>query len=149
MTGRIDGELKQSKPIGNLEAEAYLNVQITARLLRDRLAGVLQAHKLDQAGYNALRILRGAGAAGLPPDDVRGRMIDPGADLAPVLGGLVSRGLAVRRAAAVAITPAGKRLADELDAPMADGIHALLGSLGDARLRLLISLLEGVRVHAK
>jgi hypothetical protein len=149
MTGRIDSELKQSKPIGNLEAEAYLNVQITARLLRDRLGAVLQAHKLDQSGYNALRILRGAGAAGLSPADVRGRMIDPAVDPSPVLGGLVSRGLAVRRGTVVAITPAGTRLADELDAPVAEGIRALLGSLGDARLRLLISLLEGVRVHVK
>jgi hypothetical protein len=66
MAGRIQAELQQTKPIGSLEEEAFLNVQRTANVLSQSMAELLKEHDLTQTQYNVLRILRGAGRRGSP-----------------------------------------------------------------------------------
>ncbi|MDQ3522564.1 MAG: MarR family transcriptional regulator, partial [Gemmatimonadota bacterium] len=65
MTSSLQQELKQQKPFGSLEEAAFLNLLRTASILSERVGEVLKAKGLTPTQYNVLRILRGAGPAGL------------------------------------------------------------------------------------
>ncbi len=54
------------KPFDSIEEEVFLNLQRTAESLMGGLSEVLKAFDLTATQYNVLRILRGAGPAGLP-----------------------------------------------------------------------------------
>jgi DNA-binding MarR family transcriptional regulator len=152
MAGRIQAELKQSKPLGSLEEEAYLNVQRTANALSQRLMELLRAHDLTPAQYNVLRILRGAGRDGLNASDIAGRMISRDPDVTRLVDRLEKRGLVERwrcsedrRVVWTRISPAGRELIDPLDAPL-DRLHRhMLSHMAPERLRLLVELLEEAR----
>src|SRR5687768_10825785 len=96
MTGRIQEELKQSRPIGSLEEEAFLNLQRTANVLQDEIADLLRRHELTQSQYNVLRILRGAGEHGLTASDIGERMITRDPDVTRLVDRLEKRGLVER-----------------------------------------------------
>ena len=85
MPGKLQHEIKQNRPIGSLEEEAYLNVQRTANVLVQGLADVLKRHDLTPTQYNVLRLLRGAGDGGLTAGDVGDRMITRDPDVTRLL----------------------------------------------------------------
>jgi len=133
----------------SLEEQAFVALQRTADCLGWRVAEMLKAHGLSPTQYNALRILRGAGDAGLACSDIAERMINRDPDITRLVNRLEKRGL-VRRSRAnndrrvitTRITAAGLQLLKSLDAPV-DAIHRdLLGHLGERRLHSLITLLE-------
>ena len=152
MVGRIQAELKQGKPLGSLEEEAYLNLQRTANALEQRVAELLRAHDLTLAQYNVLRILRGAGRDGLNASDIAGRMISRDPDVTRLVDRLEKRGLVERwrctedrRVVWTRLAPDGQALIDPLDAPV-DRLHRdMLAHMGPERLRLLVELLEEAR----
>lgn len=152
MAGRIQAELKQSKPLGSLEEEAYLNVQRTAITLSQRLMELLRAHDLTPAQYNVLRILRGAGQDGLNASDIAGRMISRDPDVTRLVDRLEKRGLVERwrcsedrRVVWTRIAPAGRELIDPLDAPLNQLHRDMLSHMAPDRLQLLVELLEEAR----
>ncbi len=152
MAGRIQAEIKQSKPLGSLEEEAYLNVQRTANALSQPLTEMLRAHDLTPAQYNVLRILRGAGEAGLNASDIAGRMISRDPDVTRLVDRLEKRGLVERwrcshdrRVVWTRISAGGRELIDPLDAPL-DALHkSMLEHMPQDRLQMLIELLEEAR----
>ncbi len=89
-------ELRQTKPFLHIEEEAFLNVQRTADVLMQQLASVLKSHGLSATQYNVLRILRGAGMAGMTCKDVGSRMISPDPDITRLLDRLEKRNLLTR-----------------------------------------------------
>ncbi|HEX2202380.1 MAG TPA: MarR family transcriptional regulator [Longimicrobium sp.] len=152
MPGKLQAEIQQTKPLGSLEEEAFLNVQRTANVLSQGMAELLKEHDLTQTQYNVLRILRGAGEKGLNAGDIAGRMITRDPDVTRLLDRLEKRGLVERwrctedrRVVWTRITPAGLEALAPLDAP----VHALhvtqLKHLGRDRLTDLIELLEAAR----
>ena len=152
MAGRIQAELKQSRPIGSLEEEAYLNVQRTSNTLSQGIAELLRSHDLTPAQYNVLRILRGAGEDGLTASDIAGRMISRDPDVTRLVDRLEKRGLVDRwrcshdrRVVWTRLSPAGRALIDPLDAPL-DALHRrLLSHMSPEKLQTLIALLEEAR----
>ncbi|HEX5871286.1 MAG TPA: MarR family transcriptional regulator [Longimicrobium sp.] len=152
MAGRIQAELKQSRPIGSLEEEAYLNVQRTSNTLSQGIAELLRSHDLTPAQYNVLRILRGAGEDGLTASDIAGRMISRDPDVTRLVDRLEKRGLVDRwrcshdrRVVWTRLSPAGRALIDPLDAPL-DALHRrLLSHMAPEKLQTLIALLEEAR----
>ncbi|HEU0013140.1 MAG TPA: MarR family transcriptional regulator [Longimicrobium sp.] len=152
MPGRIQAEIKQTRPFGSAEAEAFLNLQRTAHALAAGLAALLKAHHLTRPQYNVLRILRGAGEQGLPAGEVVERMITRDPDVTRLIDRLEARGLVERRRCGedrrvvwTRITPAGLEAVGALDAPV-DALHRRqLGHLGPERLAELIRLLEEAR----
>lgn len=152
MAGRIQAELKQSKPLGSLEEEAYLNVQRTANALAQRIAELLRSHDLTPAQYNVLRILRGAGHDGLNASDIGGRMISRDPDVTRLVDRLEKRGLVERwrcsedrRVVWTRLSPAGRELIDPLDAPLNELHRDMLSHMAPERLQLLVELLEEAR----
>jgi DNA-binding MarR family transcriptional regulator len=152
MAGRIQAELKQTRPIGSLEEEAYLNVLRTSNALGQGVADLLRSHDLTSAQYNVLRILRGAGEDGLTASDIAGRMISRDPDVTRLVDRLEKRGLVDRwrcshdrRVVWTRLSQAGRELIDPLDEPL-DALHRrLLSHMPPEKLQTLISLLEEAR----
>lgn len=152
MPTTLQAELRQSKPFGSLEQEATLSIARTAALLEHGMAEALRPHELTPTQYNALRILRGAGAEGLCRNEVRDRLIARVPDATRLLDRLEEMGLVVRgregedrRFVRARITPAGLGLLTRLDSVI-DQVHRRqLGHLGERKLRSLIDVLAEAR----
>jgi len=152
VTPHLQGEIKQRKPFVSLEAEVYLNLQRTADALARKEAAVLKPFGLSATQYNVLRILRGAGKAGLPCGEIGERMITRDPDITRLLDRMEKRGLLQRardskdrRVVIARILRRGLDLLDELDAPLVGLQKTLLKGLKAEELRTLSELLERAR----
>jgi DNA-binding MarR family transcriptional regulator len=152
MAGRIQAELRQSRPFGSLEEEAYLNIQRTSNTLSQAISELLRSHDLTSAQYNVLRILRGAGEGGLNASDIAGRMISRDPDVTRLVDRLEKRGLVDRwrcsedrRVVWTRLSQAGRDLIDPLDAPLDELHRRLLSHMAPEKLQTLIALLEEAR----
>jgi len=148
-------EIKQTRPFTSSLEEALLNIVRTAGLLTYAAAEALKPYGLTPTQYNALRILRGAGAAGLPCGAIAERMITRDSDITRLLdrlGGmqLVERGRLEqdRRVVTVTLTEKGSQLLERLD-PVVRQMHQdRLGHMDEASLSTLIRGLERARERA-
>ncbi len=152
MTRRLQDEIKQTKPFRSLEEEVLLGLARTADAMARAGEEVLKASGLTATQYNVLRILRGAGTAGLSCGDVAGRMITRDPDLTRLLDRLEGRGLVTRardgedrRVVVTRITRAGLSLLAELDEPVQAQNRKAVGHLGEQKLRSLAQLLDEAR----
>ncbi len=145
-------ELKMTRPFGSLVQEAHLSIMRTAAILEHAFEEALKPHGITATQYNVLRILRGAGDAGLCRNEVGERMVRRVPDVTRLLDRLEEAGLIVRerggsdrRYVSTRITRQGEKLLATLD-PRVQEIHEeLLGHLGALRLKQLIALLGEVR----
>lgn len=154
MSTSLQREIRQSKPFPSPEAEAALSVARTAALLDAELSDALKPHGLTPTQYNVLRILRGAGEAGLCRYEVADRLVTPGPDVTRLLDRLEevdhverARDPEDRRQVKARITRKGLGLLAELDDVLAalhrrqfehldaDGLHTLIDLLAVARER--------------
>jgi DNA-binding MarR family transcriptional regulator len=145
-------ELKQNKPFASSVQEAVLGIKRTAALLDLRLADLLRPYGLTPTQYNVLRILRGAGAEGLPRCEVQGRLVAPVADTTRLLDRLEKMGLVVRarntddrRVVTSKITPRGLAVLEKVAAPLKELEDNEVGRVTDTRLRTLIGILDEIR----
>jgi DNA-binding MarR family transcriptional regulator len=155
VASKLQRELKQTKPFKSLEEEVILNVARTAEFLASSGAEVFKRAELTATQYNALRILRGAGAEGLSCGEIGVRMVTTVPDVTRLLDRLEARGLISRerpannrRVVVARITDDGLRVLSELDAPVEESNRRLAGHLGKARLKTLNELLEALRGEA-
>ena len=93
MAGRLQKEIRQTKPFASLEEEIFLNLQRTAEVLMRRLTEELKPSDLTPTQYNVLRILRGAEPDGLPCREISARMVTHDPDVTRLLDRLEKRGL--------------------------------------------------------
>lgn len=156
MTGRVRAEIKQKKPFRLLEEEAFVTLQRTADAMLQGVAEVLKPAGLSPTQYNVLRILRGAGPAGLACRELGERMITRDPDITRLLDRLEDRGLVNRRreredrrVITTRITEAGVGILQRLDAPIGEFHQKRLGHLGEDQLRSLIALLESARAPGR
>ena len=152
MTTKLQKELKQTKPFKSLEEEVVLNVARTAEVLASASAEVFKRVDLTPTQYNALRILRGAGAEGLACREISERMVTKESDITRLLDRLEGRGLISRerpannrRLVITRITKEGLRVLAELDEPVSESHRRQVGHLGKAQLKTLNKLLETLR----
>lgn len=145
-------EIKQRRPFRSRGHEGVVSLLRTADQLKRDLACVVEPHGLTLQQFNVLRILRGAGARGLPTLDIAERMIEQAPGITRLLDRLEKKALVRRercpkdrRQVLVAITPGGLRLLAGLDGPVAEADDALLARLGSRRTVTLIRLLDDVR----
>src|SRR5271170_7421521 len=121
----LQAELKQKIPFTSREQETYLSLLRTADALQAQVEAWLKRFGLTGTQYNALRILRGAGAEGLPCREIGERMITHDPDITRLLNRLEDRGFVERTRAKQdrriiygKITPAGLKLLREMDEPI-------------------------------
>ncbi len=148
----LQAELKQTVPFTSREQEAYLSLMRTADALETQVEARLKEFGLTGTQYNALRILRGAGAEGLPCREIGERMITHDPDITRLLNRLEDRGFVERtrsrhdrRVIYGKITAAGLRLLREMDNPIEKHGRGMLRHVGQDKLKQLIELLELVR----
>jgi len=152
MVGRLQVEIKQTKPFGNLADEAFLNLQRTTDFLMRRIAETLKPFGITPAQYNVLRILRGAGKSGLITREIGERMITFVPDSTRMLDRLESRnlicrerGVKDRRLVTACITTEGLDMLTKLD-PIFKAFHTnLLTDCNEKQLSQLIEILERLR----
>ena len=116
------------------------------------LARVVEPSGLSLAQYNALRIIRGAGAGGIPTLSIRERMIEEGTTITRLLDKLEEAGLIRRersypdrRQVLCFVSDAGRALLEDLDPQVNAADEAVVASLDDAQLVRFIELLDMVR----
>jgi len=135
--------------VPSLEEQAYILLQRSADRLQTRFAMWLKPSGLSPTQYNALRILRGAGEQGLPCSEIGERMFTRDPDITRLVDRLAKRGLVLRRhdkqdrrVVRATITAEGLEQLQNLDAPLQEFLHGLLGHVDEGKLRQLIDLLE-------
>ena len=142
----------QTKPSTCREEGVYLGIQTAAERLRAGFNDLFRSRDLTGAQYNVLRILRGAGKAGLSCREIGDRMINRDSDITRMLDRLESRGLIRRerqiddrRVVLAFIAKAGLNLLTELDGPVQE-LHKLqLGHMSENELDALSKLLHRAR----
>lgn len=156
MMADLAEELKQTKPFASKEQEVYLNIQRTAEVLSWTMTDLLKPFELTQVQYNVLRILRGAGEAGIKCSEISQRLITKDSDITRLLDRLEKRGLVVRerdakdrRIVNALITDDGLDILSQLDEPGVERIKHVLGHLGDELLDRLNALLVLARANVK
>lgn len=92
----LQAELKQSKPFDTLADEAVVALLRTASLVRRAISQRVEPYGISPAQYNVLRILRGAGPAGLPTLAVRDRLVEEAPGITRVVDKLEEAGHVAR-----------------------------------------------------
>jgi len=152
----LQAELQQRLPIPSTRQEAFLGFLRTGAVMRRPVARVIESHSISMAQYNVLRILRGAGDAGLPTLDIRERMIEEAAGITRLIDKLERASLvrrsrhesADRRQVYCHITADGLALLRNLDPMVELAIEAALAMLSGPELKALIALLDRIRAGA-
>jgi DNA-binding MarR family transcriptional regulator len=154
MSGQLQRELRQSRPFASRRIEAHLNLARTADTIARLADAILKPHDLSATTYNVLRILRGAGAEGLPVGEIGGRLVSREPDVTRLIDRLERRGLvergrddADRRVVRVSATAAGRALVARigLDQKLHDAHGPHLGTLSAVELDTFITLCERIR----
>ena len=172
--GGLQAEIKQTRPFRSSGQEAVVALLRTADVLRRRFAALLAPTEITVQQYNVLRILRGAGAAGLPTLEIAERMVERAPGITRLIDKLEAAGLVARERSAedrravvcratakglvarkrcpedrrqvlCRITPAGLALLARLDRPMARADGDCLGMLSAAERRTLTAILAAIR----
>ena len=148
----LQREIRQSRPFRSAAEEASLGVVRTAAMIRRAVARVVEPFGITPAQYNVLRILRGAGTAGLPTLAVRDRLLEEAPGITRLLdrlerSGLVrrSRSTPDRRQVMCHPTPRGLALLTRLDPLIGAADESGAAGLRVKEQRALIQLLDRVR----
>src|SRR5688572_32079189 len=148
----VQSEIRQTKPFRSPAQEATIALLRTASVVSRAVARVIEPSGLSLAQYNALRIVRGAGAAGIPTLSIRDRMIEEGTTITRLLdkleeAGFIRRERSVpdRRQVMCYVTADGKKLLDEID-PLVDAADdEAVSVLSEEQLDQFLEYLDTVR----
>jgi DNA-binding MarR family transcriptional regulator len=150
--GSVQAEIRQRIPFRSPAEESAVTLMRTASVVGRAMARVIEPEGISVAQYNVLRILRGAGAEGMPTLTVRERMIEEGASITRLMDKLEEAGY-VRRARCrpdrrlviAYLTDAGRQLLDRLDAPVLAASERAMGTLAPGDMNALNALLDTIR----
>lgn len=149
---RLQQELRQTRPFSSLASAGVIGLIRSADVVRRVMADVVAPHGITLQQYNVLRILRGAGDAGLPTLEIAARMIEATPGITRLLDRLEAKALVHRerckhdrRQVLCWITPQALELLAPLDAAMDQAAAHALHGLDTPRLTALIATLDDVR----
>ena len=110
--------------------EAYLRLLTLTSRLSHQVDQLLRSFDVTQPQFNVLRILAGAGPAGLGRNEITARMVTTTPDMTRLLNRMMDKGWIVRergtedrREVPTTLTAAGRQLLKKIDAPLAR-LHA-------------------------
>ena len=150
-TRRLQHELKKREPFDSLEQEAALNLLRTSDQFQNQFLRLFRNFGITPSQYNVLRILRGEGRP-MPCQEITQRMIQ----VVPAMTGLLdrleqqklvrrNRSDEDRRVIYVELSAQAQDLLKQLDQPVLELHHRLMGHLTAAELSELSRLLEKAR----
>ncbi|HSW28695.1 MAG TPA: MarR family transcriptional regulator [Longimicrobiales bacterium] len=149
---RLQQEIRQTRPFRSRTHEAFLALLRTADVARGRFAGVFDREGITFQQYNVLRILRGAGEAGLPTLEIGARMIERTPGVTRMVDRLEGKGWVRRERHAedrrrvwCRITREGLELLARLDAPVDAADAAVFAGMSEAEVEALILTLDRLR----
>lgn len=152
MPRQLRDEIKQATPFERPEEEAFVSISRTSAVLGHALGEAFKPFGITATQYNVLRILRGAGKAGLCRNEVRDRLIAQVPDVTRLLDRMEAAGLISRerdegdrRLVTTRITAAGLKLLDRLKEPVMEVQQRHLGHLSREQLDTLNELLAAAR----
>jgi DNA-binding MarR family transcriptional regulator len=147
----LQQHIRQTRPFRSTAQEGMLAILRSADELRRRGEGAVKGKGLTGQQYNVLRILRGAGAAGLPTLAITERMIERTPGITGLVDRLERKGLVRRQRGAddrrqvfCRITAAGLAVLAELDPVIDEVDESSLAMLDEPEQRTLVRLLEKV-----
>ena len=145
-------EIQQRRPFSSRSEEGVVALVRTADLLRRALTGVVEPHGITLQQYNVLRILRGAGAEGLPTLEIASRMIEHAPGVTRLLDRLQAKGFVRRQRSAddrrqirCWIEPGGLILLERLEEAMRQGARRFMAPLRDPDLYSFVQMLDALR----
>lgn len=152
MDSELQADLKQTRPFKTPIEEAFVALQRTAAVLEHALETLLKPLGITGTQYNVLRILRGAGPAGLCRSEIGERMVRRVPDVTRLLDRLEdtgyidrTRGGEDRRYVTTRITPRGLEALSSLDEVIARFHEQHMGAMTPADVQSLITLLTRLR----
>ncbi len=148
----LQAEIQQTTPFRSLSEEAILSILRTADLVRTAITDLLAPAGITMQQYNVLRILRGAGEAGLPTLAIGDRMIESAPGITRLLDRMEAKSWVSRtrckidrRVVHARISTEGLRLLDNLDQPLRSSTALGLSGMEESALGQLIQLLAAAR----
>jgi DNA-binding MarR family transcriptional regulator len=152
MDSKLKQEIGKRDDFQSLRQEVTLNLLRTADALMRDAEVLFKTQAISPTQYNVLRILRGAGEAGLACGEIADRMITRDPDMTRLLDRLEKRQLIERRrdtedrrVVKTRITADGISLLAGLDEPVRQMHERQLAGLDDKQLKTLNTLLESAR----
>src|SRR5690606_17048474 len=139
---RIGTEIRQGRPFPSLSAETAVALMRTTDLVKRAILRVVEPRGITLQQYNVLRILRGAGAEGLPTLEIGERMIEQAPGVTRLVDRLESKGLVRRerrstdrRQVFCLITTEGLELLEQLDEPVRQADREALAGLDEEAMK--------------
>jgi len=152
----LQAEIKQTRPFRSTAHEAAVGLLRTADVVRRRFAAVIAPSGVTPQQYNVLRILRGAGADGLPTLEIAERMVENTPGITRLIDRLEAvhlvereRSTEDRRAVFCRVTKKGLIVLAGLDDAVDAANDAALAMLPERSKKELVRLLDAVREGAK
>jgi len=149
---RIQKEIKQARPFRSPSHEAIIALLRTADEVWRRLMSAIEPSGITVQQYNVLRILRGAGAAGIPTLEIAERMIEQAPGITRLLDRLEAKVLVRRercptdrRQVLCYGTPASLELLDRLEDEVNQVDKDAMAKLNKLEIAELIRLLDCIR----
>ncbi len=148
-------EIKQARPFRSRRQEAVIALQRTQGRIEEQFRRIIEPAGITLQQYNVLRILRGAGASGLPTLGIAERMIDRAPGVTRLLDRLQAQDLVRRvrgedrRQVLCHITPKGLELLASLDAEVDAADESVFSALTQNEVGALIHLLDRVRASLR
>lgn len=146
-------ELIKQDHFASATQEALLNVLVTSSWVTGEMAAAMAPYGITPAQYNVLRILRGSHPATLMCSEIGDRLLDRTPDVTRLLdrlerSGYITRARASydRRVVEVGITDAGIDLLNRMHGEVMAVQDRLAKYLSDDEQRVLIDLLERLRM---
>ena len=150
---KIYEEIKQTKPERRHGQMAVITIFRTADVLRHAVDRALSAFGMSQEQYNILRILNGAGEAGLPTLEISSRMISRSPNITRLLDRLIAKKLVRRtrpkddrRVVIISLTPQGLALLAHLD-EVVDKVFDNFPRVANTELETTMDVLDRIREH--
>lgn len=151
--GTVQEAIRQTKPFRSRRQEGVLALMLAADAVRARLGSIFdRPEELTMQQYNVLRILRGAGEAGLPTLDVGERMVERTPGVTRLIDRLAAKKLVDRERAGedrrqvwCRITARGLGLLAKYDSKVEGFDEQVLGCLAKNEVSTWIELLDRVR----
>ncbi len=148
----LQAEIQQTTPFPSVREEAILSILRTADLVRTSIGDLLAPYGITMQQYNVLRILRGAGEAGLPTLSIGDRMIESAPGITRLLDRMESKHWVIRercridrRVVHARIAPEGLQLLARLDGPLRSSTVLSFKGMEESALGQLVHLLAAVR----